>query len=215
MTANTGWLVLLIGGHSGAGKSTLATEIARRTGATHVQVDDIRLAIQRVTTPEQIPALHYFASAPGVPRPGVWDRDPDVLTNAMIGVANVASRALGPVIGHHVYARMPVVIEGDGILPGLHIAGTGWNPPANVTLGDVASLVRPIFLIEPDQAVVRSRMGQGPHGDTQGVMHWGFGQWLCAEAVRLGVPVVEPRPYETLIDRVLAEVGPAQITLPG
>jgi len=52
-----GWLVLLIGGHSGAGKSTLAAQIVRRTGAALVEADDVRMAIQRVTTPDQLPAL--------------------------------------------------------------------------------------------------------------------------------------------------------------
>jgi 2-phosphoglycerate kinase len=205
-----GWLVLLIGGHSGAGKSTLAAQIARRTGAGHVEADDVRMAIQRVTSVEQLPALHYFASAPGVTRPRVWQRDPDELVRALSGVAEVVSRALGPVVGHHIAARKPVVIDGDGILPGLAQEGQpGWTAPLGVVLAERAEhALRSVFLVEPDQAVVRSRMGRGQDGDTQGTMHWRYGQWLQAEAERLGQLVVEPRPYETLLERVLKEVGP-------
>ena len=76
MTVEGGWLVLLIGGHSGAGKSTLAADVARRSGAAWMEVDDVRLALHGVTTEEQLPAVHYFTSEPGVERAGIWERDP-------------------------------------------------------------------------------------------------------------------------------------------
>jgi len=204
-----GWFVLLIGGHSGAGKSTLAAQIVRRTGAALVEADDVRLAIQRVTTPDQLPALHFFASAPGVARPGIWQRHPAALVQGLIGVAEVMSQALGPVIGHHVVAAKPAVIEGDGILPSLAAQDpdgrrlpTGATPPRST-----AGAVRSVFLIEPDVHVVRQRMEQGAEEDTQAAMHWRYGQWLRAEAERGGQPVVPPRPYDTLFERVLAAVG--------
>ncbi len=181
MTAAGGWTVLLIGGHSGAGKSTLATQVARRTGAALVEADDVRLAIQRVTTPEQLPALHFFASAPGVARPGIWRRDPDELVQRLIGVAEVVSRALGPVVGHHVVAAKPAVIEGDGILPWLAVQSpAGWSLPTGVIPpGLTAGAGHSVLLIEPDPDVVRQRIELGGEGNTQAMimMHWRYGQW--------------------------------------
>lgn len=200
--SSEGWLVLLIGGHSGAGKSTLAAQIARRTGAAHVEADDVRMAIQRVTTPEQLPPLHIFAVAPGVPRPGIWQRDPDALARGLVGVAETVSRALEPVVGHHVDAAKRIVLEGDGILPALaRVRSSGGTLPEGAH--GATGAVRAVFLIEPDLAVVRERIGQGPDGDAQAMMHWRYGQWLRAEAERHGQPVLPPRPYHTLLERVL------------
>ena len=208
-----GWLVLLIGGHSGAGKSTLAAQIARRTGASHVEADDVRVAIQRVTTPDQLPALHFFTSAPGVARPGIWQCDPQELVQGLIGVGKVVSRALGPVVGHHVAAAKPVVLEGDGILPALAAPDSdGWSPPHGLHRAIAAGAVRSVFLVESDLEVVRQQMGTGPEGAAQAVMHWQYGQWLRAEAQRHGESVLPPRPYGTLLQRVLALVGAPRVS---
>jgi hypothetical protein len=202
-------MVLLIGGHSGAGKSTLAAQVARRAGTALVEADDVRMAIQRVTAAEHLPALHFFASAPGVARPGIWQRDLDELVRGLIGVAEIVSRALGPVVGHHVAAGKPVVVEGDGILPSLAAQDpAGWNlPDGAFPTRATAGAVRSVYLIEPGVDVGRQRMGPGPDGDTKAAMHWRYGQWLRAEAERYRQPVVPPRPYATLLGRVLTLVG--------
>lgn len=209
MTAAGGWTVLLIGGRSGAGKSTLAAQLARRAGAALVEGDDVRMAIQRVTTPEQLPALHFFASAPGVARPGIWRRDMHELVRGLISVADVVSRALEPAVGHHVAAAKPAAIEGDGILPWLALQEpAGWSLPTGAfSPGLPAGAVRSVFLVEPNADLVRQRMGPGAEGDTQAAMHWRYGQWLRAEAERRAQPVVAPRPYESLLERVLAAVA--------
>jgi len=41
------WYVLFIGGPSGFGKTTVAAEVARRLGASWLQVDHLRLALAR------------------------------------------------------------------------------------------------------------------------------------------------------------------------
>ena len=48
------WWVLVVLGASGTGKSTAAQQIARAVGATWLQVDDLRLALQfsRVALPQ-------------------------------------------------------------------------------------------------------------------------------------------------------------------
>ena len=98
-----GCLVLLIGGPSGVGKTTAAAQVARRLGATWLGVDDLRLALER--TGVQVPDSRLAAAfdAPG----------------GLVTVGELLSPAIEVVTENHVDQRMPLVIEGDGILPSL------------------------------------------------------------------------------------------------
>src|SRR5438067_1512167 len=111
-----GWRVLLIGGQSGAGKSTVAEALGRRLGIPWLQVDDLRLALQRsrVMLPVGTEKLYFFEETPDI-----WRLPPERLRDALIGVGEVMSPAIEIVVGNHVAQRNPAVIEGDGILPSL------------------------------------------------------------------------------------------------
>ena len=50
MEINRNWTVLFIGGSSGTGKSSIAYEIARFYGVNVLEVDDIHLTVETVTT---------------------------------------------------------------------------------------------------------------------------------------------------------------------
>ncbi len=110
------WRVLLIGGASGAGKTVLAHNLARHYGVSLLLVDDARLALQQITTPEQQPALHYFLT-----RPDVWRQPEDELLAGFVGVADALAPALGVIVAHHlvVAGAGPLIVEGDGIAPSL------------------------------------------------------------------------------------------------
>jgi 2-phosphoglycerate kinase len=100
--------VLLLGGASGTGKSELGYPVARRFGTPIVEVDDLVLAVQRMTTPAQQPMLHYWETHPDagnlpVPR----------IVELQIAVAEALRPALEAVIGNHLETGTPVVIEGD------------------------------------------------------------------------------------------------------
>jgi 2-phosphoglycerate kinase len=60
MEINRNWTVLFIGGSSGTGKSSIAYEIARFYGVNVLEVDDIHLTVETVTTKENFPAIHYW-----------------------------------------------------------------------------------------------------------------------------------------------------------
>ncbi|HYH11832.1 MAG TPA: AAA family ATPase, partial [Thermomicrobiales bacterium] len=112
------WTVLLIGGASGTGKTTVAKEIARARGITWVQVDDLRLAMQwsEVSLPsrEATEALYFFLRTPDP-----WRLPAHDLLDALIATGRAMMDAVAIVVGNHVAQDDPVVIEGDGILPGI------------------------------------------------------------------------------------------------
>ncbi len=98
----------------------------------------------------------------------------------------------------------PVVLEGDGILPAMAarriVSGMG-----------VGYAVRAIFLIEPDlEALVANRRKRSsavsvPESALRNEARasWLYGLWIREEARRHGLPVLEVRPYETLLRRAL------------
>ena len=203
------WSVLLLGGSSGVGKSTVAPEVARRTGAMLTQADDVRLALQAVTTPATHPALHFFLQDPGVAKAGIWTRPPEALCRGLVGVAGEVSRALEDVVAHHVAIRRPLILEGDGLLPALATRRERWGLPQ-------AGHVRAVFVHEASEAALLAAMaGRGRGYDdkpgdeqrAQARMNWLYGNWLAGEARRLGLPVVAARPWPSLADRLLAALA--------
>jgi 2-phosphoglycerate kinase len=197
VTARPPRKVLLLGGRSGVGKSTLARRTGRRVGVSWVQVDDVRLALQRLTAPEDQPALHYFLATPDV-----WSQPPEELCKRLIDVGRIVSRSLEHVVGHHVVAADPLILEGDGILPEAAAAFARQHSPR---------LVRSVFLCEDDEDQLRGAdlgrgRGAGEINDAaQRIvrMNWLYGRWLRREAERFHLPVVNARPWRTAVQRVL------------
>ena len=109
------WLVLLIGGHSGSGKTNAAKHLGLDLGVPWMMVDDLRLAFQRacVQLPKETNALYFEKT------PHFWRRQPEEVCDALVAVGEVLTAPLEVVIENHVDQRIPIVIEGDAILPSL------------------------------------------------------------------------------------------------
>lgn len=205
------WRVLLIGGSSGVGKTVVAQQLAQQLGVSVLLVDDVRLALQYTTTPKQFPPLHVFQS------PTVWQRPPEQLRDAMIAVARTLLPALAIIIAHHVVVEGsgPLIIEGDGILPEL-VARTEaqhFHPGGSTT--KLAPVVRSLFLYEEDEQRIADNMlarGRGfeqtPAAKQHTIVHtsWLYGTWLRDSAIAQQLPALPVRPYDALLDRVLAMV---------
>ena len=58
------WQVLLLGGASGPGKTRLSYRRARELSIGITEVDDFQVVLERMTTPEQQPALHSGGPIP-------------------------------------------------------------------------------------------------------------------------------------------------------
>jgi 2-phosphoglycerate kinase len=201
-------MVLVLLGASGTGKSTAAAAIARRCGNTWMQVDDLRLALQysRVSLPERTAQLYRFMDDPEI-----WTRPVAELRRAFIDVAELLAPAVRIVIDSHVATNVPLVIEGDGILPALvedpvlrpHVASGA------VRFCCVRSSGRDELLAN---MLARDRgMDVGDH-DThraQAAANEAFGAWLAEESARLGIPVVPSQPFAPLPERILETMSPS------
>jgi len=196
------WTVLLVGGPSGSGKTMVAERLGIQSQVPWLQVDDLRLTLQfsHVTLPEGTDALYFLE------QPQAWSLSPEQLRDGLIAVGEVLFRALEVVIGHHVTTDKPLVIEGDGILPSLVARPT-------VRAFVAGGHVRAVFLVEPDEDAILDNMRARGRGfearttdeqRTEARAKWLYGQWLAEEAQHYGLPVLEPRPWDTLAERVLA-----------
>ena len=197
------WKVLLIGGNSGSGKTVVSRRLARRFSAGLAEVDDFRLVLERMTTPEQQPALHRLLALLDVT---VQSLAPSpVACDALIAAAQSVSHALEIVVANHIATDTPTILEGDGIVPAF--------AAQRVLAGcDVDHAVRAVFLIEGDKgwllqnAIDKGRGFEQLPADFQEhyiEVSWLYGQWLRREAIHHNVPVVVPRPRETLQERIV------------
>ena len=199
MNTNYPWDILLIGGHSTSGKSIVAHELGRRLVIPVLQADDFRLALQRATKPGELDGLHFFRDPNAI-----RSAEPDDLVAQLIRVGEIVSNAIEAVIAHHVVARTPIIIEGDGLLPRL---------AAQTTCDDaqVAGRMRAVFVIESDEIRFQDAWKNRWPGTSESEdawrwrrMAWKYGQWLEQEAKRLGVLIVSSSLFESLVDRVAA-----------
>lgn len=196
------WTALLIGGSSGTGKTLLAKQSGLHLGISWLQADDLRLALQRsrVILPEHTEALYFFEETPHV-----WELPAERLRDGLIAVGQVMTPALEVVIENHVDTSTPVIIEGDAILPSLLARPMVRDRAANGN-------VRAVFLVEPEEDAIFANMVARNRGieartetelRTEAHAKWLFGCWLTDEAARYNLPVVEPRPWLTLLERVM------------
>lgn len=184
----------MIGGASGTGKTRLSYPLARRFEVPIVEVDDIVEALMAMTTPDQQPALHYWATHPEAAR-----LPPEGILGLHFATAEALEPALAAMIANHLDTDTPVVIEGDYIVPSLAARSSFGGIPAH---GRVAS----VFLHEPDEAqLVANYTGREPADAEQRLrarVSMLYGEWIAAEAALHGLPVIQPRPWSSLESRV-------------
>ncbi|CAN5515766.1 hypothetical protein BH23CHL2_BH23CHL2_18650 [soil metagenome] len=202
------WDVLLIGGVSGAGKTMEARELARRLAVPWIGVDDLRLALQwsRVSLPEpgQTGALYFFLDTPDV-----WSLPPERLRDGLIDVAELMTPAIEIVIQNHLHNGDSLIIEGDGIHPRI-------VERSKLRLDFERGAARAVFVHEPYEGrlyanyITRQRLIEGrPDTDLRNEARAKalFSEWIAAEARKHGLPVIDSRPFDSLLDRIMSAVS--------
>lgn len=193
------WQVLLLGGPSGTGKTSVSYRVAHYYGIGITEIDDFQVLLERMTTPEQQPVLHFWRTHP----------TPDQLSAAEImaqglEVRRVMAAGLEAVITNHLEAQVPVVLEGDFIDTAL-ATQTSFGGLPNT------GRVRALFLYEADEGqLLRNFLQREPDQGlqtTRARVSWLYGTWLTAEAERYGLQMIPARPWDTLFERIIAALS--------
>jgi 2-phosphoglycerate kinase len=199
MNINRQWVVLLIGGASGVGKSALSDPLARHYGVNLVEIDDFQTVLEKTTTPEQQPLLHFWRTN--------WDEfsawsDEEHLSHSIRVSQEVFQAALEAVIVNHLESNNPIILEGDFLLPQL-AAQALFDGKAN------EGRVQSIFIDEADELQIAANYAARENEEQLGRAHssWLYNQWLHAECERLGIPVLAARPWQAVVERVIARLG--------
>lgn len=194
------WQVLLFGGASGAGKTSVSYRLAQHLGVGLTEMDDFQNVLERMTTAEQYPALHEWR----LHAAEVLRFDDEQMLAHTRRVADAMSEAMELVIANHIATRAPVVLEGDFLLPELAVRPVYDGVPAE-------GQVRAVYLYEEDeQQILRNfRARSGEEQPRRARASWYYSEWLRREAARLGLPAVPARPWDTVLERVIAAVRPA------
>lgn len=192
------WTVLLVAGASGVGKSSVSYRLAAWFGAAITPVDDIQVAVKRVTTPEQMPKLHFFDNH----REEYFAMDDVGKLEHIVSVSTELLPALEAVVANRLEEGRRVVLEGDFILPEL---------ATRQCFGEFANggRVRGLVIYEDAEAqiVANYRAREGTQQLVRARASHTYSNWLRAEAERLGIPAVAARPWETVLERCIAAVS--------
>jgi 2-phosphoglycerate kinase len=193
------WQVLLLGGPSGVGKTAVSYRLARYFGVGITEVDDFQALLERMTTVEQQPAIHFWRMHPALDQLSAAE-----IIQRLIEQSEVMRLGLEAVIANHLEASTPVVLEGDFILPAL-AAQASFSGQEN------GGRVRGAFLHEPDeQQFMANYLSREPATGPQvkrAHVSWLHGLWLRQEAERYGLPVVLARPWDTVLERLIAALA--------
>jgi 2-phosphoglycerate kinase len=189
------WEVLLIGGASGVGKTRVSYRLARHYEVGIAEIDDFHVVLERMTTPEQYPAIHLFRTDPDA----FFRLDDAGKLAQAIRYAEEMAEALEYVIANHLDGGASLVLEGDFLLPSLAVRPAYDGIPA-------AGRVRAFILYEEDEEQIGrnylAREGEPQPGRARA--SWHHSEWLRQEAERLGVPTLAARPWDTVFERALA-----------
>lgn len=186
------WKVLLLGGAAGVGKTATARELAVRCGVSVLPTDSIWLALKAATDAASYPELHYFD-----PPDSEWKQlNAEYWCDRHIESAKAISSAMDPVIEYYLSEQWPVIVEGAWITP---VDAARWSRQHEG--------LRAVFIHEPEDLrsylLSRGISKEGQIRDHRGETFWLFGNWVRAQALANGLPVVDAYPRASLAQRVL------------
>lgn len=193
------WQVLLLGGPAGAGKTSVSYRLAQHFKIGITEVDDFQVILERMTTPAEQPALHYWQT-----HPEAGDLPAEEILKLSIAVGRAMAPAMEAVIANHLESQVPIVLEGDFILPELVTL------PA-FSADSMRSQVQAVFLYEEsEEQLQRNLLQREPAEGIQekrARVSWLYGQWLKEEAERAGAIALPARPWNDLFERILAAIA--------
>jgi 2-phosphoglycerate kinase len=189
--------LLLLGGAAASGKSHSGNLVAERLGLACVSGDSLWHALQSVTTRESHAAFHYFE-----PTEEEWRQGAEFLCERHI----VAAKAMTPAIDAFLDRE---IAEGHRLL-----FQSAWlTPEAAARRQGASPETRAAFIHEPQESEVLATMVRRQRRESPSErqlrlapMAWRYGNWLRDGAEQHGLPVVQARPRERLVDRIVQAI---------
>lgn len=182
------WDILIIGGASGSGKTSVSRPLSQYYGIDLVRVDDFQCLLEAIISPEMIPTLHYWKIEPN------WRNESvEWVVERLKGVGKAWLPGLAAVIKDRLEESIPMILEGDFILPEL---SASCNNPR----------IKTIFVHEPsrEQILQNYLAREGTHQVHRADISHAFGNWLKERCENQNVPVIESRPWDNLMERVIS-----------
>jgi len=184
---NRNWTVLIIGGASGTGKSETAYKIAGYYGISVLEFDDIHIAVKPMVPADKYPAIFDADGHDWMNRGVEWN------VNWLKDVSREMSEALERLVARHIDDDVPVIIEGDFIIPEL-------VKPL------LTSKVKALFIQESEVSRIISNFQSRESGEPQSFraeISVSYNNWIRKSCEELGMLTLESRPWDTALDRVL------------
>jgi 2-phosphoglycerate kinase len=183
--------LILIGGPSGVGKSRLAHGLARRTGSTVAQIDDLQTAIETLVPSERLP--EYYVPSTTYLRTD----DAEQINGAIEQIASWFAPAVRGVIANRIESHTATVFEGDFISPEVAVESGPLGVRSLFLLGSEDEIRANFLQRDGDEQVARARVS---------AMH---SRRLADRCSELGLSSVTAWPFGTLLSRACEALGPA------
>jgi 2-phosphoglycerate kinase len=185
------WDVLIIGGASGSGKTSISRPLSQLYGVDLLRVDDFQCLLEAIISPERVPDLHYWKIEPN------WrNQSVEWVVERLKSVSQAWLPGLAAVIKDRMEEKIPMILEGDFILP--ELAAAFDNPR-----------IKTIFVHEPSREQIYQNYlsREGTHQAHRADISHAFGNWLKERCEEFNVPVFESRPWASLLERVGLGLG--------
>ena len=187
---NRNWTVLIIGGASGTGKSTVAYEIAKYYGISVLEFDDIQRTVKTVIKKTNL-AKDMYIAIHDLEGDNWIDLGVDWNVNWLKSVSKEMFEFLKEIVERHVDENVPVIIEGDFIIP--ELVKTLLN-----------SKVKSIFVLEGDKEQIINNYMSREGGDRQTFradISVSYNNWIQKTCEELMMDSLESRPWNNALDR--------------
>ena len=181
------WDILIIGGASGSGKTSVSRPLSQFYGVDLVRVDDFQCFLEAIISPEMKPTLHNLKIEPN------WHNESaEWVVDRLKGVAQAWLPGLTAVVNDHLGENIPMILEGDFILPEL---------PASFS----SPRIKTLFVHEPsrEQILQNYLAREGTHQEHRADISYAFGNHLKESCEKHNIPIVESRPWDNLMERVI------------
>ncbi|MFA6270403.1 MAG: hypothetical protein WC657_04320 [Candidatus Paceibacterota bacterium] len=190
---NNNWTVLLIGGSSGLGKTYLAQQIAERYRISHMEADDLRVALRTVTNREAHPELFTFVDHQNY----LEEFAEEEFVEKHIAVGETIWLAINDIITKHIGFNERLIIDGDSVIP-TSLAKRDQTGIKSVFLYDDLEGIR-----ERQIKRNRNKKRTPEKMETNAQFSFAYSEAIRKQAEECGLITCKVSPIETLFDRVV------------